>query len=71
VKIQHFPLKDQWKMFFTYEELMSTAKGAGFCKRESKLNPYVFFDLMMYVASSAKPKSLETDFHRSPFCACL
>lgn len=43
---------------FTYEELMSTAKVAGFCKRESKLNPLVFFDLMMYDASSAKPKSL-------------
>lgn len=43
---------------FTYEELMSTAKAAGFCKRESKLNPLVFFDLMMYDASSAKPKSL-------------
>ena len=37
---------------------MSTAKAAGFCKRESKLNPLVFFDLMMYDASSAKPKSL-------------
>ena len=37
---------------------MSTAKAAGFCKRESKLNPLVFFDLLMYDASSAKPKSL-------------
>jgi len=43
---------------FTYEELMSTAKETGFCRRESKLNPFVFFDLMMYDSSSAKPKSL-------------
>lgn len=37
---------------------MSTAKETGFCRRESKLNPFVFFDLMMYDSSSAKPKSL-------------
>lgn len=43
---------------FTNEELLSTAKESGFCKRESKLNPFVFFDLMMYDASSVKPKSL-------------
>jgi hypothetical protein len=43
---------------FNYEELMSTAKEAGFYKRKSKLNPFVFFDLMMYDSSSAKPKSL-------------
>jgi hypothetical protein len=43
---------------FTYEELMSTAKKTGFCRRESKLNPFVFFDLMMYDSSSTKPKSL-------------
>jgi hypothetical protein len=43
---------------FTSEELMSTAKETGFCRRESKLNPFVFFDLMMYDSSSAKPKSL-------------
>jgi hypothetical protein len=43
---------------FTSEELMSTAKKTGFCRRESKLNPFVFFDLMMYDSSSAKPKSL-------------
>jgi Transposase DDE domain. len=43
---------------FTSEELISTAKETGFCRRESKLNPFVFFDLMMYDSSSAKPKSL-------------
>jgi hypothetical protein len=43
---------------FNYEELMSTAKETGFCRRKSKLNPFVFFDLMMYDSSSAKPKSL-------------
>jgi hypothetical protein len=37
---------------------MSTAKETGFCRRKSKLNPFVFFDLMMYDSSSAKPKSL-------------
>jgi hypothetical protein len=43
---------------FNYEELMSTAKETGFCRRKSKLNPFMFFDLMMYDSSSAKPKSL-------------
>jgi len=37
---------------------MSTAKETGFCRRKSKLNPFMFFDLMMYDSSSAKPKSL-------------
>jgi len=37
---------------------MLTAKETGFCRRKSKLNPFVFFDLMMYDSSSAKPKSL-------------
>lgn len=37
---------------------MATARKAGFCKRESKLNPFVFFDLLMYDSISAKNKSL-------------
>jgi len=32
---------------FIYEELMSTAKETEFYRRESKLNPFVFFDLIM------------------------
>lgn len=51
-------LKRSLEDVFTYEELLSTAKKTGFCRRESKLNPFVFFDLMMYDSSSAKPKSL-------------
>jgi hypothetical protein len=43
---------------FTSKELMSTARKAGFCKRESKLNPLVFFDLLMYDSISTNAKSL-------------
>ena len=43
---------------FSFDELMTAARETGFCKRESKLNPFVFFDLLMYDSSSAKCKSL-------------
>jgi hypothetical protein len=38
--------------------LISTAREAGFLKRKSKVKPSVFFDLMMYDASSGKSRSL-------------
>ena len=38
---------------FSSDELKSAARETGFCKRESKLNPFVFFDLLMYDSSSA------------------
>ena len=37
---------------------MIVARKTGFCKRESKLSPGSFFDIMMYDASSAKLNSL-------------
>lgn len=37
---------------------MSVARKTGFCKRESKLSPGLFFDIMMYDVSSVKSKSL-------------
>ncbi len=40
------------------EELMSTAQATGWCKRESKMGPSSFFDIMMYDASSGTPRSL-------------
>ncbi|WP_316930776.1 IS4 family transposase [Sunxiuqinia dokdonensis] len=46
------------KKLFSSEELMDTAIKAGFKKRKSKLNPFVFFDLMMYESSFSKLKSL-------------
>ena len=52
------PLERSLEEVFTPDELMSAAKDTGFCKRESKLNPFVFFDLLMYDSSSAKSKSL-------------
>ena len=52
------PLERSLEETFTSEELMSTAREAGFCKRESKLSPFVFFDLLMYDSSSVKTKSL-------------
>ena len=52
------PYERSLKEVFTSEELMSTAREAGFCRRESKLNPFVFLDLLMYDSSSAKSKSL-------------
>jgi len=52
------PLGRSLEDVFIYEELMSTAKETEFYRRESKLNPFVFFDLIMYDSSSLKPKSL-------------
>ena len=52
------PLERSLEEVFTPDELMSAAKDTGFCKRKSKLNPFVFFDLLMYDSSSAKSKSL-------------
>jgi hypothetical protein len=43
---------------FTSEELEATARKTGFYKRKSKVNPSVFFDLLMYDMSSGKSKSL-------------
>jgi hypothetical protein len=43
---------------FTSDELESIARRTGFCKRKSKVDPSVFFDLMMYDISSGKSKSL-------------
>lgn len=37
---------------------MATAREAGFCKRTSKIDPSVFFDLLMYDVSSGRTKSL-------------
>jgi uncharacterized protein YggU (UPF0235/DUF167 family) len=43
---------------FTSEELEATARETGFYRRKSKVNPSVFFDLLMYDMSSGKSKSL-------------
>ena len=43
---------------FSSEELKTTARETGFLKRESKINPSKFFDLLMYDVSSGKSKSL-------------
>jgi hypothetical protein len=43
---------------FTSEELKATARETGFYKRKSKINPSVFFDLLMYDMSLGKSKSL-------------
>jgi hypothetical protein len=43
---------------FTSGELEATAREAGFYRRKSKVNPSVFFDLLMYDMSSGKSKSL-------------
>lgn len=43
---------------FTSNELESIARKTGFCKRKSKVDPSVFFDLMMYDVSSGRIKSL-------------
>lgn len=43
---------------FTSEELESTARETGFYRRESKVKPSVFFDLLMYDMSSGESKSL-------------
>ena len=43
---------------FTSKELETVARKTGFCKRKSKVDPSVFFDLLMYDISSGKPKSL-------------
>ncbi|MEI6139287.1 MAG: hypothetical protein WCP85_08480 [Mariniphaga sp.] len=52
------PLERSLEEVFSSDELMSEAKETGFCKRESKISPFVFFDLLMYDSSSAKSKSL-------------
>jgi hypothetical protein len=38
--------------------LEAVARETGFCKRGSKVNPYVFFDLLMYDTGSGKSNSL-------------
>jgi hypothetical protein len=43
---------------FTSEELEATARETGFYRRESKVKPSVFFDLLMYDMSSGNSKSL-------------
>lgn len=43
---------------FTSEELEATARETGFYRRESKVKPAVFFDLLMYDMSSGASKSL-------------
>lgn len=43
---------------FTASELIFAARETGFCKRKSKVNPFVFFDLLMYDVSSESIKSL-------------
>lgn len=43
---------------FSSEELEVAAKETGFYRRKSKVNPSVFFDLLMYDMSSGKSKSL-------------
>lgn len=43
---------------FSKKELTVAAMEAGFLKRKSKVSPSVFFDLMMYDASSGKSRSL-------------
>lgn len=43
---------------FTSKELETAARKTGFCKRKSKVDPSVFFDLLMYDISSGKPRSL-------------
>jgi hypothetical protein len=43
---------------FTSEELEATARETGFLRRKSKVNPSMFFDLLMYDMSSGKSKSL-------------
>jgi hypothetical protein len=43
---------------FTSEELEATARETGFFRRESKVKPSVFFDLLMYDMSAGTSKSL-------------
>jgi hypothetical protein len=43
---------------FGLNELVAAAREAGFYKRKSKVDPSVFFDLMMYDVGSGKSKSL-------------
>jgi hypothetical protein len=43
---------------FSSEELETVARKTGFCKRKSKVDPSVFFDLLMYDIGSGKPGSL-------------
>lgn len=43
---------------FSSEELETAARKTGFCKRKSKVDPSVFFDLLMYDIGSGKPGSL-------------
>jgi hypothetical protein len=43
---------------FTAKELLLSARETGFCRRDSKVSPFVFFDLLMYDFSSEKTKSL-------------
>ena len=43
---------------FTSDELEATARETGFYRRESKVKPAVFFDLLMYDMSSGASKSL-------------
>lgn len=47
------------KEVFSSEELEAAARKTGFCKRKSKVDPSVFFDLLMYDISSGKSKSLD------------
>lgn len=51
-------LKRSLKDVFSASELILTARKTGFCKRKSKVNPFVFFDLLMYDVSSERMKSL-------------
>lgn len=53
-----FRLRRSLEDVFTEKELIQTAQEAGFLKRKSKVSPSVFFDLMMYDASSGKSRSL-------------
>ena len=43
---------------FSSEELKTVARKTGFCKRKSKVDPSVFFDLLMNDIGSEKPGSL-------------
>ena len=43
---------------FTSEELEATSRETGFYRRESKVKPSVFFDLLMYDMNSSNSKSL-------------